>query len=156
MAASAPRTALSSGRALQRSHPLARLKLKPKAPVCGYVDGAWWPRSRNLSVELPALLRVLAVRLGPVERGRYHLSDWDSPTPRRINLDGTVVRLAGYRAPPRNTIDVLTRAQTLTLLVVAPQASVQDANRAMTAAGQRANTATADELLGLAPTGVEE
>jgi len=156
MPASAPRTALSPGRTLQRSHPLARLKLKPKAPACGYVDGAWWPRSRDLSVELPALLRVLTIRLGAVERVGYHLSDWDAPTPRRINLDGTIVRLAGYRAPPRNTIDVLARAQTLTLLVVAPQASAQDAHRAMTAAGQRANTATADELLGLAPTGIEE
>jgi hypothetical protein len=33
-----------------------RLKLKPKAPTTGYVDGAWWPRSRDLSAELPALL----------------------------------------------------------------------------------------------------
>ena len=25
-----------------------RLRLKPKAPQSGYVDGAWWPRSDDL------------------------------------------------------------------------------------------------------------
>jgi len=45
-----------------------RLKLKPKAPTAGYVDRAWWPRSRDLSTELPALLAVLAIRLGGVAR----------------------------------------------------------------------------------------
>ncbi len=31
-------------------HPkhVARLRLKPKAPSTGYVDGAWWPASRDL------------------------------------------------------------------------------------------------------------
>jgi hypothetical protein len=25
-----------------------RLRLKPKAPISGYVDGAWWPHSDDL------------------------------------------------------------------------------------------------------------
>ena len=33
-----------------------RLRLKPKAPLSGYVDGAWWPRSDDLAAELPDLL----------------------------------------------------------------------------------------------------
>ncbi|MFC0105990.1 DUF5994 family protein [Kibdelosporangium aridum] len=42
-------------------HPLATLvtepprhtlRLKPKAPTTGYVDGAWWPRSRDLSARI--------------------------------------------------------------------------------------------------------
>ncbi|WP_250549882.1 DUF5994 family protein [Pseudonocardia sp. H11422] len=37
--------------------------MKPKAPISGYGDGAW-PRSRDLSTELPALHAGLAVRLG--------------------------------------------------------------------------------------------
>jgi len=36
-----------------------RLRLKPKAPGTGYVDGAWWPHSRSLVEELPDLLAVL-------------------------------------------------------------------------------------------------
>jgi hypothetical protein len=55
-----------------------RLKLKPKAPASGYVDGAWWPRSLDLPTELPALVEVLAIRLGHVERVSYHLGAWDA------------------------------------------------------------------------------
>ncbi len=46
-----------------------RLRLKPKAPTTGYVDGAWWPRSDDLAIELPDLLAVLSVRLGDIEAG---------------------------------------------------------------------------------------
>ena len=49
----------------QPRYPL-RLRLRPKALTTGYVDGAWWPRSRDLAAELPALLAVPAVRLGGV------------------------------------------------------------------------------------------
>jgi hypothetical protein len=37
-----------------------RLRSKPKAPTTGWVDGGWWPRSRDLAAELPGLLSVLA------------------------------------------------------------------------------------------------
>jgi Family of unknown function (DUF5994) len=32
-----------------------RLRLKPKAPQSGYVDGAWWPHSEDLTAERPDL-----------------------------------------------------------------------------------------------------
>lgn len=64
-----------------------RLGLKPQAPTAGYVDGAWWPRSRELSTELPALLAALAVRLGPIARVSYHLAGWDD-SPRPLYVDG--------------------------------------------------------------------
>jgi hypothetical protein len=51
-----------------------RLRLKPKAPRSGYVDGAWWPYSNDLLKELPDLLAVLSVRLGPIERVLYPTS----------------------------------------------------------------------------------
>jgi hypothetical protein len=53
-----------------------RLRLKPRGPVTGFVDGGWWPRSRGLPAELPALVAVLAVRLGPVESVSYNLDEW--------------------------------------------------------------------------------
>jgi len=43
---------------------VARLELKPDAPTTGYVDGGWWPRSRKLEAELPALVAALGQRLG--------------------------------------------------------------------------------------------
>ena len=79
-----------------------RLRLKPKAATTGFVDGGWWPRSRDLAVELPGLLAVLAVRLGRIERVSYHLGDWD-PIPARLTVEGRVVRLGGYRAQHAST-----------------------------------------------------
>src|SRR5919112_5460245 len=61
-----------------------RLRLKPKAATTGVVDGGWWPRSRDLAVELPGLLAVLAVRLGRIERVSYHLTEW-APAVRKIS-----------------------------------------------------------------------
>jgi hypothetical protein len=65
-----------------------RLRLKAKAPTTGVVDGGWWPRSRDLATEVPALLAVLAVRPGAVEVVSYHLNAL-GPTPRRANGSGT-------------------------------------------------------------------
>ncbi|HVW42390.1 MAG TPA: DUF5994 family protein, partial [Amycolatopsis sp.] len=55
-------TTRSASKVTEQPRPALRLRLKPKAPTTGYVDGAWWPRPRDLSAELPALLAVLAVR----------------------------------------------------------------------------------------------
>ena len=52
-----------------------RLRLKPKAERTGHVDGAWWPWSDDLTKELPDLLAVLSVRLGPIERVMYNLGE---------------------------------------------------------------------------------
>lgn len=99
------------------------LRTKPKAPATGYVDGAWWPRSRDLPVELPALLAMLAAQLGPIARVAYNLTAWD-PSARHLNLDGTVAPLGGYRCQNPDTVDVTTSAgQLLTLRVVVPLGS---------------------------------
>ena len=92
-----------------------RLRLKPKAPTTGWVDGGWWPRSRDLAVELPGLLAVLAVRLGRIERVNYHLGEW-GPTGGKISCGGGVVRLGGYRTQHAGTMDVIAALQRVTLL----------------------------------------
>jgi hypothetical protein len=123
-----------------------RLRLKPRGPVTGFVDGGWWPRSRDLTAELPALLAVLAVRLGPVESVSYNLDAW-GPTPRKITLDGRLVRLAGYRSQHPATIDVLSATHRITLLVVPPEATPQAAHTTLMAAGHRANADRIEALL---------
>jgi hypothetical protein len=124
-----------------------RLKLKPKAPtVTGYVDGAWWPRSRDLAEELPALLSVLAVRTGPIERMSYHLTEWDPPA-RTIVVDGALVHLGGYRTQPAHTVDLLAARMQVTLLVVPPDTEPEAAHRMLTAAGHRDNSDTVAHLL---------
>jgi Family of unknown function (DUF5994) len=123
-----------------------RLRLKPRGPVTGSVDGGWWPRSRDLPAELPALLVVLAVRLGPVESVSYNLDAW-GPTPRKLTVDGRIVRLAGYRSQHPATIDVLSAGHRVTLLVVPPEATPEAAHGSLMAAGRRANADSTDALL---------
>jgi Family of unknown function (DUF5994) len=127
-------------------NPRLRLRLKPKGPTTGWVDGGWWPRSRDLAAELPGLLAVLAVRLGRIERVAYHLGDW-GPTLHRLSCAGGVVRLEGYRAQHADTVDVLGAAQRVTLLVVAPETSAQTGHAALMAAGHRGNTGDVETLL---------
>ena len=123
-----------------------RLRLKPKAPTTGWVDGGWWPRSRNLAAELPGLLSVLAVRLGRIERVSYHLGEW-GPALHKISCAGGVVRLEGYRSQHANTVDVLAAGQRVTLLVVAPEASAPTAHAVLLSAGRRGNTDDVETLL---------
>ncbi|MEU2162428.1 DUF5994 family protein [Streptomyces sp. NPDC019208] len=42
--------------------PPARLSTTPAGSAPGFPDGAWWPRSRDLLRELPALVHVLDER----------------------------------------------------------------------------------------------
>jgi hypothetical protein len=124
-----------------------RLRLKPKAPTTGYVDGAWWPRSRDLSAELPALLAVLAVRLGPIHRVSYNFSAWDD-APLRIHVDGQLVRLGGFHSQHTQTVDVLgLNRPCLTLLVVPPDTSRSTAHDVLMRAARRGNADRINELL---------
>jgi len=124
-----------------------RLKLKPKAPTTGYVDGAWWPRSWDLSTELPALLAVLAIRLGRVSRVTYNLTTWN-PAHRRLNVDGHQVRLGGFHAQHPHTIDVIASNGTrVTLLVLPPATNPATAHPIMMIAARRNNIDSIDELL---------
>src|SRR4051812_46064612 len=99
-----------------------RLRLKPKAPRSGYVDGAWWPHSGDLATELPDLLAVLSVRLGPIDRVMYNLGEWKS-SPTRLMSGGRSVRLDGYRRQPAHTVEIAgLTGHRIVLLVIAPQA----------------------------------
>lgn len=123
-----------------------RLHLKPATPRSGHVDGGWWPRSRDLAAELPALLAAVTDRLGTAERVSYHLGDWE-PSSRRIDVDGFAVRLSGFRFQPTATIDVLGPQKRITLLVIPPETSPQAADDTLAAAAQPGNTDTVDALL---------
>src|ERR1700689_81751 len=95
-------TAAKSEYALPQNTP--RLRLKPKAPNTGYVDGAWWPHSDDLLIELPDLLAVLSVRPGPIDRVLYNLTEWASAPP-KLPIDGHEARLAGSNRQPVNTVE---------------------------------------------------
>ncbi|MFD4196279.1 DUF5994 family protein [Amycolatopsis thermoflava] len=133
--------------ATEQSRLSLRMTLKPEAPTTGQVDGAWWPRSRDLSAELPALLAALAIRLGAVERSTYHLDDWD-PATRTLATGGHRVRLEGFRSQRPGTVALVgTRMRRLTLLVVPPEAPAATAARALHDASEAGNDDSVDRLL---------
>jgi len=129
------------------SHPTPRLRLKPKAPATGYVDGAWWPHSNDLVSELPDLLAVLSVRLGTIERVIYNLNEW-TPTPPKFLTGGVVVRLGGYTRQPADTIEIigLNRSK-IYLLVVPSDTDSARAHHAMMSAATPDDASTIVELL---------
>lgn len=103
-----------------------RLRLNPAGPATGDVDGTWWPRSRNLATELPALAEVLAVRLGRIVRVAYALSAWD-PGPRRFEVDGYRVRLDGFNYQDQNIIHVTgTNRGRISLLFIPAEMAVPE------------------------------
>jgi len=128
-------------------HTQLRLRLKPKAPATGYVDGAWWPRSRDLTTELPALAEVLAVRLGRIERVAYALAAWDT-APRRFEVDGFRVRLEGFTYQDQNIIHVTgSNRGRVSLLVIPPDMTDTAGHEALMTAAHRGNTDRPEDIL---------
>ncbi len=124
-----------------------RLRLKPKAPQSGYVDGAWWPRSDDLATELPDLLAVLSVRLGPIGRVLFNRNEWATPSP-KFATGGRRVRLDRYRLQPANTVEVLgLNRNRIVLLVVPPNTDPDEAHATLMAAAAPSNDSTVDSLL---------
>lgn len=130
-----------------RPLPGLRLRLKPKAPPTGHVDGAWWPHSRDLSAELPALVRVLGVRLGRVTRVTFSLDAWDVP-PRLITVDGDAVRLEGFHSQDQYVLNLSgPDRRRVSLLVIPPDAAPSAAHDALMTASHRGNTERPVEIL---------
>lgn len=133
-----------------------RLRLKRKAPVSGYVDGAWWPHSADLPTELPDLLSVLSVRLGTVARVLYNLDEW-AKAPRRMLIgDNCVVRLDGYRNQPSDTLTVCDVQGNRIVLLVVPANTDPEMAHSIVMAAAATDDATSVESLLLGPSRAPE
>ena len=124
-----------------------RLRLKPKGSTAGSVDGAWWPHSDDLPVELPDLLAVLSIRLGPIDRVTYNFADW-ATAPAKFPTGDEMVGLSGYYQQPGNTIQVVgVDCAKLVLLVVPTRTEAEHAHDIMMSAAGPNNASTIDGLL---------
>lgn len=121
-----------------------RMQLKPNVPTSGYVDGAWWPRSRELTVELPELLTALSDQLGPAALVGYHSAAWNE-APASVEVAGHTVELQGFVADePASVVLIGGDDRRLTLLVIASDAKEQIAQRELDSAAEpREDGATA-------------
>lgn len=125
-----------------------RMRLKPAHRSCGFVQGAWWPRSTELASEIPSLLAALSLRFGSIDSVLYHESDW-SPAPLSIKHQGEQVIVSAHQEWP-NVVSVFgPRFGRLDLLVVPPYTEPTHAYNVVTAAASVNDASTPDQLLGI-------
>jgi hypothetical protein len=125
-----------------------RLALIDPPAVRATLDGAWWPRTRDLTQELPALLEELHRRGIRVTRVAYNPDLW-GPAPRRLDADGRTIRLGWFRDLDRQLLNMTGDSSRgrLDFLVVPPDTTAAAAEHAFSAATGRANRQAPTELL---------
>ncbi|GAA3031649.1 DUF5994 family protein [Kitasatospora albolonga] len=135
-----------------------RLSLTPDGARAGRLDGAWWPRSHDLALELPSLAAELGERWGRVTRITVNPAQWVT-VPRRIPITGHTVHASHTvhgrwftTMPDQHTVSVRSHLpRGLNLLVVPPRTEAVEAARLMAEAADPANTRSASELLAAEP-----
>lgn len=111
-----------------------RLQLDPSGPAEPYLDGAWWPRSTELTAELPALLTALSANLGPIALIGYRRDAWN-PAPGHLDWAGHPVNLQGFVSPgPPTLVVVDDRGRRVSVRVVPPETDPATAAEVMAAA----------------------
>ncbi|MEU8517844.1 DUF5994 family protein [Kitasatospora sp. NPDC048722] len=122
------------------------LRLETTQSREGVLDGAWWPRSRDVGAELPGLVRALTEHLGPVASVGLDVDAWDD-APARLVVDGRSVHIDRY--PVGDDTVIVTRGDRdhFSLLVVPPQASRETALAAMARAVAAGGTDSARQIL---------
>ncbi|WP_409496698.1 DUF5994 family protein [Amycolatopsis sp. cmx-11-12] len=124
-----------------------RLRLKPRNSESGFVDGAWWPRSRDLTTEVPELATALNGRNGPVWRVAFQPSAW-AGTVRELIFHGRLVKLEGIDSQNVHVVHVTGgNMYRLTLLVIPPEADPVAAERVLVAASGQNSVACPEALL---------
>ncbi|WP_240351192.1 DUF5994 family protein [Streptomyces olivoreticuli] len=128
--------------------PPARLALKPAGADRGLLDGAWWPRSRDLARELPALTDVLDHRWARITRITVNPTYWPV-IPRKIPVTGHVVHVGWFAAEqdPHKLLLLSYAVGRWDLLVIPPESSEDAAARLMSAATDPRNHRTASALI---------
>ncbi|MFG2641155.1 DUF5994 family protein [Streptomyces sp. NPDC048370] len=124
----------------------AVLRLRTTHSREGVLDGAWWPRSRDVATELPALIQALTAHLGPITRVGLDTAAWDE-VPTRVVVDGRLVHLDSF--PVGDDTVLITRGDNdhFALLVVPPRTTADAARLAMARAVDAANITSAAQIL---------
>ncbi|MEU0208143.1 DUF5994 family protein [Streptomyces canus] len=144
-------------RAVPFRAPTARLTLKrvDPSPERAELDGAWWPRSRDLTHELPALADVLDPLWGRITRIAVNPRYWPIIPP-RIVVNGHAVKVGWFTSEldPHKILLLSGTSGRWDLLVVPPETAAPSAARLMAAAGaSTAPQSTATALMTAEQTG---
>jgi hypothetical protein len=115
---------------------VTRLRLSAD-PGAGQLDGGWWPRSTDVTVELQQLLAALPPGAGRVSRVALSMADWPLPHPTRSVQRGLPVKVGWFRAMEPHTVTLGSSSAVgrLLLLVVPPDTADEQAERDLVAVG---------------------
>ncbi|SEB63499.1 DUF5994 family protein [Streptomyces sp. PAN_FS17] len=124
-------------RAVPFRAPTARLALRSEGPSAGRaeLDGAWWPRSRDLPGELSALADVLDPLWGRITRIALNPRHWPVLPPRLV-VNGHVVKVGWFTSEldPHRIVLLSYSAGRWNLLVIPPETDAPSAARLMATA----------------------
>ncbi|MET9422586.1 DUF5994 family protein [Streptomyces sp. NPDC006540] len=125
-----------------------RLSLAPAGSAPALLDGAWWPHSRDLDAELPALVAVLDPLWGRITRITVNPDQWPV-VPRKVPAAGHVVKVGWFRneQDPHELLLLSYQVGRWNLMVVPPETDPVQAAWLMEAASDPRRTATASRLI---------
>ncbi|MFE2228317.1 DUF5994 family protein [Streptomyces kronopolitis] len=125
-----------------------RLRLAPAGTAPALLDGAWWPRSRDLTAELPALTAVLDPLWGRITHVTVNPTFWPV-IPRKVPVAGHVVGIGWFTAEqdPHKLLLLSYGVGRWDLLVIPPETGSATAARLMAEAADPLGTLTASALM---------
>ncbi|KIX77098.1 DUF5994 family protein [Streptomyces sp. JL4002] len=125
----------------------ARLSLTPKTTLAGQLDGAWWPYSRDLTVELPPLAAALDEPWGRITRVTVNPTRWPV-IPHRVPVAGHTVHVGWFTEQHADKLILLSyTVGRWDLLVIPPETEPAAAARLMAAAAIPGSDLTAGVLM---------
>ncbi len=102
------------------NHPFGRLVWAPAVPG-RRLDGAWWPRTRDATAELAALVPLASEHLGgSVRRVSINIDAWGADRPRRLRTGDGLVRLGWFHTLDPATVTLRSGSGRVTLVVIPP------------------------------------
>ena len=124
-----------------------RLRLEVTGLRRTLLDGGWWPRSTDPVAELPGLVLAIDRLHGLVISLVLAADGWDSH-PRRLGVDGRVLRLGYFASQPTSLLTALcANGDRVDLLIVAPDTADGTALAAMALAATASNLIHAQHIV---------
>ncbi|MCX4547043.1 DUF5994 family protein [Streptomyces sp. NBC_01565] len=125
----------------------ARLSLTPKTMLAGQLDGAWWPRSRDLAAELAPLAAALEEPWGRVTRVTVNPTRWPV-IPHTVTAEGRTLHVGWFTEQDPDKLILLSHTVgRWDLLVIPPETTPAAASRLMAAAAIPGSVLTAAVLM---------
>lgn len=122
------------------------LRLRTQHTRSSVLDGAWWPRSRDVTSQVTDLIRALTTHLGPLDRVGLDADAWDAVEGRLV-VDGQVIHLDWSQVGDDTVLVTCGERDHFALLVVPPEATADAAASAMRQAVEADNTKPAKQIL---------